>query len=101
VRIITLADEHRDSPIGDLYPYLQHRQPACQGGCVCGVRATVLAVEQQFRDRQAAADEVAFTAGAVSSALSIVGDASLPPGIAAALAAMSAALDEYHKLRGA
>jgi hypothetical protein len=94
--VITTADEQRNSPIGDLYPYLQHRQSACQGGCVCGARAAVLAVEQQLSSHQAAADELAFTAGAV---LTVLGP--MPPSITAALAAMWAALDDYNKLRGA
>ena len=99
--VITTADEQRDSPIGALYPYLQHRQSACQGGCACGARAAVLAVEQQLLDRQAAADELAFTVGAVCDVLGFVGDTSLPPTIAVVLDAMSEALDEYNTLRGA
>jgi hypothetical protein len=46
---MTTADEQRTSPIGALYPYLQHRSPACTEGCVCGVRSAVLGVEEEFR----------------------------------------------------
>jgi hypothetical protein len=45
---MTAADEQRTSPIGTLYPYLQHRSPACSEGCVCGVRSAVLGIEEEL-----------------------------------------------------
>lgn len=44
---VNTAEERAASPIGALYPFIQHRKPECKDGpCVCGVREAVLAVEQ-------------------------------------------------------
>lgn len=40
------ADEREASPIGALYPFIQHRKPECATSCVCGAREAVVAVEQ-------------------------------------------------------